>query len=267
VSTFVWFHAHPDDEAILTGGSMLRAAAEGHRNVLVVATNGEHGEVPDDLRPGERLVERRRSETEASAEVLGIDRIVWLGYADSGMTGWPQNDHPDAFLRADPAAAAARLAAVLHEERAEVLVHYDWHGNYGHPDHIKVHQVGLRAAALAGTPTCFEATLNRDRVAAMAEAARQLGSVEGEEPIDVEGGTDDGNPLGMAEAELTHEVDVASYALRKRDAVACHRSQITDTSFFLRMPDELFVMAFGAEWFIEAGRQPGMQRRWLLPNE
>ena len=73
MSTIVWFHAHPDDEAILTGGSMVLAAEAGHRNVLVVATDGAHGEVPDDLRPGETLVDRRRAETEASAAVLGIE--------------------------------------------------------------------------------------------------------------------------------------------------------------------------------------------------
>src|SRR5687768_3197723 len=125
MSTLVWLHAHPDDESMLTGGSMLRAADEGHRNVLVVATGGEQGEVPDDLAPGESLVDRRRAETEASAALLGIERIVWLGYADSGMTGWEQNRHPGAFLQADTEDAARRLAAVLDEEQAAVLVTYD----------------------------------------------------------------------------------------------------------------------------------------------
>ena len=62
--------------------------------MLVVATNGEHGEVPEDLRDGETLVDRRRAETEASAAALGVDRVVWLGYRDSGMTGWEQNARP-----------------------------------------------------------------------------------------------------------------------------------------------------------------------------
>ena len=88
MGTLVVFHAHPDDEAIATGGSMARAHAEGHRVVLVVATNGEHGEVPDDLAEGETLADRRRAETERSAAALGVDEVLWLGYADSGMTGW-----------------------------------------------------------------------------------------------------------------------------------------------------------------------------------
>ena len=164
MGTLVCFHAHPDDEAITTGGTIAQAKAEGHRVVLVVATDGDHGEVPDDLAPGETLVERRRTETAASAAVLGIDRIVWLGYEDSGMTGWEQNADPSSFLQADVDEAAGRLAAILREEQADVLTTYDWHGNYGHPDHIKVHHVGHRAAELAGTPACCEATMNRDHL-------------------------------------------------------------------------------------------------------
>ena len=143
MGTLVVFHAHPDDEAITTGGSMARAHAEGHRVVLVVATNGEHGEVPDDLAEGETLADRRRAETDRSAAALGVHRVLWLGYADSGMTGWEAEPQPDeSFWKADVDEAAARLATILRDERADVLTIYDWHGNYGHPDHIKVHQVG-----------------------------------------------------------------------------------------------------------------------------
>ncbi|MEY2753709.1 MAG: hypothetical protein RJB65_67, partial [Actinomycetota bacterium] len=86
MGTLVCLHAHPDDESIATGGSIARAVDEGHRVVLVVATNGDHGEIPPDLAEGETLVDRRRAETMRSAEVLGIHRVEWLGYADSGMT-------------------------------------------------------------------------------------------------------------------------------------------------------------------------------------
>src|SRR5690349_5182 len=132
MATLVCFHAHPDDEASLTGGSMARAAAEGHRVVLVVATDGALGEVPEDPGPGETLVDRRRLETERSLAALGGHRVVWLGYRDSGMTGWPQNAEPGTFIQADVEEAAARLAAILQEEDAAVFTTYDWHGNYGH---------------------------------------------------------------------------------------------------------------------------------------
>jgi len=287
MATLVCFHAHPDDEAITTGGSMARASDEGHRVVLVVATNGDFGEVPDDLADGETLVDRRRKELMRSAEVLGIHRVVWLGYRDSGMTGWEQNADPESFMQADVDEAAERLAAILREEQAHVLTTYDWHGNYGHPDHVKVHTVGHRAAELAGTPEVFEATMNRDHVARMMAMAAELGMTtpppsdpakrndaapegvtDGEplrpEDFDPNAPADDGNPFGMAEAELTHAVDVSAWVARKRESIACHRSQVSDSSFFLQMPEQAFNAGFGTEWFIKRGQAPGLRPGWLF---
>ena len=265
MSTLVCFHAHPDDEVISTGGTIARAAAQGHRVVLVVATNGDHGEVPDDLGSHETLVERRRAETEASAEVLGIARVVWLGYTDSGMTGWDQNEHPESFHRADPAEAGERLAEVLREESADALTIYDWHGNYGHPDHIAVHRVGLAAARLVPSVRVLEATMNRDAFVRMIEEARAAGAPETDTDFDPAGPADDGNPMGTPEAELTLAVDVAAYLGAKREAMRCHRSQIEDTSFFLQMPDDVFARSFGTEWFIEHDAQPPVRHGWIFP--
>jgi LmbE family N-acetylglucosaminyl deacetylase len=269
MATLVCFHAHPDDEVISTGGTIARAAAEGHRVVLVVATNGDHGEVPDDLRDGERLADRRRVETEESAAVLGISRIVWLGYTDSGMTGWEQNADPDSFHRADPEEAGARLAEVLLEESADVLTIYDWHGNYGHPDHVAVHRVGLVAERLVPSVRVLEATMNRDAFVRMIEAARDAGELTqtpgGEvDDFDPTGPADDGNPMGLPEAEITLAVDVRVHLDAKRAAMRRHRSQIEDTSFFLAMPDEAFAEAFGIEWFVEHDMTPPYRTGWIF---
>lgn len=270
MSTLVCFHAHPDDEVISTGGTIARAAAEGHRVVLVVATDGDHGELPDDLGPDESLVDRRRVETAASADTLGIARVVWLGYSDSGMTGWAQNEAPRSFMRADPREAGERLAAVLREEAADVLTIYDWHGNYGHPDHIAVHRVGLVAAELVPEVRVMEATMNRDAFMRMLQAARAAEhSAEGADELDDvdEGGpSDDGNPLGTPEAELTLAIDVTAHLDAKRAAFRCHRSQIADTSFFLEMPDDAFADAFGTEWFIEHGVDPPYRYGWIFDS-
>ncbi len=266
MGTLVSFHAHPDDETTTTGGSLARASAEGHRVVVVIATNGDYGEVPEDLADGESLVDRRRAETARSAEALGVHRVVWLDYKDSGMTGWDQNDDPASFLQAPLDEAAERLADVLREEAADVLTVYDWHGNYGHPDHIKVHTVGHRAAELAGIETVFEATMNRDHVVRLFIAAREAGAPIGPDgdDFDPEGPADDGNPFGMAESELTHAVDVSAFVTAKRESVRAHRSQVTDTSFFLEMPDEVYTQAFGTEWFIKKGAAPGVRPGWLF---
>lgn len=271
MGTLVCLHAHPDDETISTGGTMARAAAEGHRVVLIVATNGEHGEVPDDLAPGETLADRRRAETDASAKVLGIDRVAWLDYTDSGMTGWDGNDDPASFHRADVDDAARRVEAILREEQADVFTIYDWHGTYGHPDHVKVNVVGVRAAELVDWPMrTMEATANRDAMLAMFEAAKSSGidleapDNENGEEFDPAGPADDGNPFGEPEAVLTLSVDVSDRTHLKRDSMRCHRSQITDQSFFLEMPDEVFAMAFGREWFIEHDRQPPYRDGWIF---
>jgi LmbE family N-acetylglucosaminyl deacetylase len=263
MTTIVFVHAHPDDEAISTGGSMARAAADGHRVVLVVCTNGEFGETPDDLGAGETLVDRRRAETERSAGHLGVQRIAWLGYRDSGMTGWEQNADPRSFLQADLDEAAERLATVLREEQADVVVIYDWHGVYGHPDHIQVHRVGHRAADRAGTPRRFEMTFNRDAArSGMLQMVEE--GVPGFEDFDPTGPADDGNPFGEPESAISLAVDVSAFVAAKRTAIACHASQVTDTSMFLAMPDEVFARAFGTEWFIEPGAPPGMREGWLL---
>jgi len=270
MTTLVVFHAHPDDEAIATGGAIARAHAEGHRTVLVIATGGEHGERPDDLAEGETLVDRRRAETEASAAALGVDRIVWLGYADSGMSGWEQNGDAESFHLADVDEAAGRLAAVLREEHADVLTIYDWHGNYGHPDHVQVHRVGCRAEQLVADDLpglrVFEATMNRDAVRRWYQTALAAGLEEGDE-FDPDAPMDDGNPLGTPEAELTLSVDVGAYIANKRRAIASHRSQVTDAGFFTNMPDDQFAAAFGREWFIEHGAPPGVREGWFFEHE
>jgi LmbE family N-acetylglucosaminyl deacetylase len=272
VGTLVCFHAHPDDEVISTGGTIARAAAEGHRVVLVVATNGEHGEVPDDLAPGETLADRRRAETDAAAAVLGVHRVVWLGYSDSGMTGWEQNHHPESFHLADPHEAGGRLATVLREESADVLTIYDWHGNYGHPDHIAVYRVGLVAKEMVPTVRVMEATMNRDGFVRMIEAAREAGATPGGaegaelDEFDPNGPADDGNPMGTPEAELTLAIDVSGFVETKRAAMRCHRSQIEDSSFFLEMPDEAFAGAFGVEWFIEHDATPPYRTGWIFES-
>lgn len=267
MKTLLCFHAHPDDESIATGGTIARAVREGHRVVLVMATDGRHGETPADLDASEALHDRRRGETERSAEVLGVQRLVWLGYHDSGMTGWPQNESPDAFMRADVDEAARRLADVIVAEKADVVTCYDWHGGYGHPDHIQVHRVGHRAVEMARSEGCtvrvLESTMNRTRIVQMMREAMAT-EEDGAPEFDPEGPADDGNPFGSTEDEITMAVDVSAYVDLKRASIACHASQVGDSSMFLNMPPEMFARAFGTEWFIEPGRPGGASPGWFL---
>jgi LmbE family N-acetylglucosaminyl deacetylase len=137
VATVAFVHAHPDDEAIFSGGTIPALVQAGHRVVLVVATGGELGLAPDETATASHVAAHRRAESDAAAALLGIDALYFMGHHDSGMAGDPANDVPGSFWSADPDGAARDLAAVLRGESADSVVVYDRIGIYGHPDHVR----------------------------------------------------------------------------------------------------------------------------------
>lgn len=257
--TLVSFHAHPDDDTILVGGTLVLATDAGHRVVLVFATRGDLGEVDDGvLAPDEELADRREAEARRAADILGVARVEFLGYGDSGMAGEATNDAPGAFAGADLEEAAGRLADILREERAELLTVYDDRGGYGHPDHIQVHHVGRRAAALAGTPRVYAATVSHehylDLASAMSDAVPEGVDVPDPESLD----------LGVPDALITTRVDVSAVLDRKRASMAAHASQIPAESFFLTLPPEQFRLAFGTEWYVRLDETPAEPETWIF---
>jgi LmbE family N-acetylglucosaminyl deacetylase len=250
MATLVCFHAHPDDEAIATGGLMLRASRLGHRVVLVSATRGEVGEpqhgVLDD---GEHLAARRVAELEEACKLLGADPPLFLDYEDSGMMGEPTNHNPACFWQADFDQATDRLAAILDEVSADVFTIYDDNGGYGHPDHIQVHRVGLAAARTIGIEYVYESTINRTRALELTQQARESGLFPEEETEEFEDNPD----FGMDAEHLRYELDVRDLVVEKKAAIAVHRSQVGPESFFLAMPDEAFASFFGFESFALPG--------------
>ena len=264
MATIMFVHAHPDDEGTLTAGSMIRAAEEGHRVIVVFATHGEHGEVPDDLGPDETLAQRRMAEAQRAAGLAGVAAVHWLGYRDSGMVGWEQNRHPHCLLQAPVEEAAGRLLDLITQEQPDVLVGYDWHGNYGHPDHVRVHQVVRRAAELAEPrPRLFEATMNRDRLRRQYESARASG-VPDTEGFNPDQPMNDGNPLGTPEAEINLQVDVSGQVARRREVMACHASQVTDIQGWLELPLEAYAAVFDTEHYLEVGSSDPMRPGWFF---
>lgn len=256
MATLVSFHAHPDDESITAAGTVRRAADQGHRAVLVFGTRGEMGEVPDGfLNDGEPLWQRRVAETLASAEILGAARVEFLPYIDSGMMGEPSNDDPACFWQAPVEQAARQLADLLVQESADVLTVYDDHGGYGHPDHIQVHRVGLRAAELAGTRRVYQLTSNREHMLRGFEQFKEQAAAAGIDLPDISAAPAD---MGKPESEITAAFDVSDLIEVKRASMRAHASQIADNSFFLTMPDAAFRYAFGTEWAIRAGKGPGI---------
>jgi len=255
--TVVFFHAHPDDEALLTSGTMATLSAQGHRVVLVVATAGEAGLAADELTADGGLGDRRRAELEASAAALGVHRLEVLGYADSGLaqapTDSPPAGSPPRFVDVDVDVAAGRLADILVAEKATVLTTYDANGGYGHPDHIAVHRVGAAAAAAAGTPVLLEATVPRDRLLAAARTVNRL--LPPSRRVDL-------GPWANAyssSADVTHCIDVKGRAAQRRASMRAHASQATADSgprtlgIFTRIPPPVFGWVFGREWYRLAG--------------
>jgi LmbE family N-acetylglucosaminyl deacetylase len=244
VGTIVSFHAHPDDESITVAGTLARAAAAGHRVVLVFATRGELGEpVAGVLEPGENLSVRRSAECHAAAAVIGAKRVEFLGYTDSGMMGEPTNDAPYCFWQADVEHAARLLSVVLDEEEPDVLTTYDDNGGYGHPDHIQVHRVGRRAAELSAVPVVAQNTTNRDWLTRGAEGMAKEAGREFTVPAGVP-------EMGKPESEITHRVEAVDFVEQKRAAMRAHASQIAPDHFLLAMPDPVFAMGLGTEFFI-----------------
>src|SRR5215471_20836438 len=238
MATLLLVHAHPDDECVATGGVMLRAHQQGHRVVLVTATRGEEGEIHnmDEASVRPRLGDVRTEELRRSAEILGVDRLEILGYRDSGMAGTPSNDDPRSFHMAHLAEAGERLAAVLREERPDVVVTYTSDGTYGHPDHIKAHHTTLAALDLieqegSQPAKLYLSAVPRGLMRQWMERAREAGM---ELPT---GGI---RILGIPDEEITTVVDVSDLVDRKRAAFEAHVSQNDPNGPLRTMQEQIF---------------------------
>lgn len=178
--------------------------------------------------------------------------MEFLGYRDSGMPGADTNLVAGSFSSADVEDAAGCLALLFREEQADVLTVYEPRGITGHPDHIQVHRVGVRAAQLAGVGRVYEGTVNRTLVQRLVELASELG-IDQPEGVDLE-------QLGLPDDAITTAVDVRAHLEAKRQSMVAHASQIAETSAFLPMPEEAFAQAWGTEWYVRRDRAgPGRE--------
>ena len=243
MTAVVFLHAHPDDEAIFTGGTIALLSQRQTRVVVVVATNGDVG----------AAAEVREAETRAAGALLGVGRLEFLGYGDSGMAGESTSAVEGTFAETPRDEAASRVAAVLRDEAASALVVYDEHGIYGHPDHVKVHDVGVRAAELAGVGCVYEATVDREYLHFVETHLVVEAGVPGgkERPAHDLGLA--GSALGVPTVAITTTVDVHPVLDVKRAAMAAHASQIPETASPMRLPAAAFRDVYGFEWYVRRG--------------
>jgi N-acetyl-1-D-myo-inositol-2-amino-2-deoxy-alpha-D-glucopyranoside deacetylase len=145
--------AHPDDETFGMGGTLALYAQRDVAVHLICATRGESGDVaPEYLQGYEDIADLRMAELNCAAENLGLAQVHMLNYRDSGMTGSPQNGHPNALASAPVDETAARIARTIRILKPEVVLTFDPIGGYKHPDHIAVHNATVQAFHQAADP-------------------------------------------------------------------------------------------------------------------
>lgn len=245
-------HAHPDDETIETGATMARYAAQGAHVTLVTCTLGELGEIiPPGLahlsaEAGGGLGGYRIGELDAACAALGVTDHRFLGgagrFRDSGMMGLPGNDAPDSFWRADPDAAAGLLLRIIAEVRPQVMISYDQHGFYGHPDHIQAHRVAWRAFSEArGVVSKFYAT------ALPLSALARATALDGTSFTKVASAA--ALPFGVPDDEVTTAIDGRDYLEAKLAAMRAHATQLTVDRMFYALSDGIGLRALGTEYY------------------
>ena len=256
--TLMAVHAHPDDEA--SGGGILAAYADqGIRTVVVTCTNGEFGDAPGGIKPGEdghhkdEVARLRLAELEKSARILRVSDVEALGYHDSGMPDWDYKNRPDAFCNIPIETVADRIGGLITKYQPQVLVTYDDRGAYQHPDHVHASLAAQAAAKATGIPAkVYLSTWKGSNWRKIWEALRAAGE-------DVPEGAEDEDRSQRAlesEERITTTIDIRSVLDRKRDALFAHGSQIND-SWFSKIPQEISEAAFGYEYFIRVADSTG----------
>lgn len=252
-------HAHPDDESSKGAGTIAHYSDAGVTCVLMVATGGEEGDILNPAMDRPEIVANlsavRDQELVAAADILGYARIHRLGYRDSGMPDSDANGRADAFTNADEIEALAAMVEIIRTERPQVILGYDDHEYYPHPDHLRVHDLSLKAFEAAGDAQqfpeagpawapdrLFAPVFSRDRLVALHEAmlARNLESPltrwleripEGEDsPVDV-------------------RVPIGSTLTRARDALRAHATQVDPDGFWFQIPEEVVLDTYPWEDF------------------
>ncbi len=246
MASIVFFHAHPDDEAILTAGTMRGLVLNGHEVHLVVATRGEAGLT--DMAE-QRLGRIRIGELQEAAVALGVDDVTWLGYCDSGLDGMNVSDR-ETFCHADVETAAAKLADFCRSVNATVLVGYDQKGGYGHPDHLQVHRVAQRAAEMLHIDHFLEATVDQAKVRRIVNLLGFIPRLLGKpEALEVRN-------MFTPTAEIGLTIDISAYLEVKRDSMKAHSSQhsggeqLRTLKAFSSLPNFIFNNWFKNEWFV-----------------
>ena len=252
-------HAHPDDETINNGVTMAKYAVEGVHVTLVTCTRGEEGEVlVESLKnlasdKDDKLGDHREIELKDAMIELGISDFRFLGspnkkWRDSGMIGAPQNERNDVFWQSDLDEAANELVKVILEIKPQVMITYDEFGGYGHPDHIKAHQVAMRAAEISANQgwqitTTYWNTMPKSVLQTSMDKMKEMGSeFFGAESVDE-------LPFAKADELVTSVVKAQEYVPQKLAAMKAHATQISVDGPFFALSNNLGLSVWADEYY------------------
>jgi mycothiol S-conjugate amidase len=258
--TILAIHAHPDDESSKGAATIAKYVAQGDRAVLVTATGGEAGDIlnpeMDSPEIAANLAVVRANELAEAARIIGFGDVVMLGYRDSGMPESPDNRHRDAFCRQPFDEVLERIVRVIRREQPDVVLGYDAHEFYPHPDHLRVHELSMAlvdAAADehrfpdAGDPwriqKLYAPVFTIDRIATLHRAMLES---TGESPYEIWLDRLDG--ITEPKRRLTR-VDTTGYVELGRDALRAHRTQVDPDGFWFAVPTELVENVYPWEDF------------------
>jgi N-acetyl-1-D-myo-inositol-2-amino-2-deoxy-alpha-D-glucopyranoside deacetylase len=256
--------AHPDDEAFGTGGTISRYAAQGVEVTLVCATRGEAGEISDpSYATPETLGEVRENELRCAAETMGVSKLIFLDYRDSGMSGTPENQDPRAFINAPAQEVVSQLVGIIRRIRPRAIVTFEPNGGYGHPDHIAIHRhtvEAFHAAAVSefrpelGLPWqsrfLYYTAIPRSFFKEMRDQMHALG-------LDTEELDQFDDPdIGWPDELVNVQLDVSSTVSSKWEALNCHRTQFGPGNLFRRLPEDRVKVLMSQEHFALAWPEP-----------
>mgnify|MGYP006276227863 FL=1 len=254
--TVLAVHAHPDDETIFTGGTLAAYAARGVRVVVATLTDGRLGYdeagVPGN-EPGHdelQTVLNRAVELSSALGELGVVEHWSLGYGDSGMAGWPQNTEEGTLCASPVDEVVDQLVEIIEEVGPEVVLTYDANGFYGHPDHIRCHEVTVAAIERCSLDDIrfFEVAMPRGAVEAMVALA-------GDQADQLPDWVHDTPSFAVPDDEVTTTIDVSEVAGAKYRALTKHATQV-DNAFFWELGEDLYGKLFGTEWYVARRNVP-----------
>ena len=241
-------YAHPDDEGFASGGLLAMLAAGGARVTLVCATNGDIGEISDPaLATPENLWQVRKQELRNAMDITGISDVRFLDYRDSGMEGWDDNHHPNAYCNAGTETVVEGLRGIIAEVGAHVVITHDPTGGYGHPDHktMCAHATAAVERASdpdAATPLLYYVCFPRSVFQRMWQEMTERGITP---PFAV----DAVDTLGTPDDEVTTTLDISPWVETKIASLSCHRTQISSDGPFAQLPPEVMRRLMGTEYY------------------